>query len=110
MILNIFTVYDEKAHAYLPPFFMPRIEQAIRVFTDCTNSEDHQFGKHPHDYTLFHSGEFDDNSCKFLITTPKSLHNGVELVSVQTSLETSHANQISDDSQVLTGAESGNSA
>ena len=53
---NIFSVYDEKAQAFLPPFFLPEVGMATRIFGDCVNSDEHQFGKHPTDYTLFHLG------------------------------------------------------
>lgn len=60
MFHNVFSVYDNKAKAYLPPFIMHNDAMAVRVFGDCVNSEDHQFGKHPDDYTLFRIGVFDD--------------------------------------------------
>jgi len=76
--MKIFTVYDEKAEAFLPPFFLPAIGMATRSFSECVNSKDHQFGKYPHDYTLFHVGEWDELTCKFEIKSNKSLGNGVE--------------------------------
>lgn len=57
-----FAIWDSAAGAFLPPFHMPREEQAIRAFKDCVNSPSHQFGAHPYDYTLMHLGEFDDCS------------------------------------------------
>lgn len=59
-MLKIFSVYDQKARAFLPPFFLPERAMAERVFTDCVNSDDHQFGRHPEDYTLIEIGTFDD--------------------------------------------------
>ena len=78
---EMFAIYDSKAHAYLPPFIMHQTEMALRVFGDCINDLEHQFGKNPGDYTLFHIGEYDDNKGK--VTTQKlniSLANGVELI------------------------------
>jgi len=80
MINEMFTIYDGKAEAYLPPFFLHQIAMASRVFSDCINSKDHQFSKHPEDYTLFHIGSFDDNTAKITSFTAVSLGNGVELV------------------------------
>lgn len=65
MIQNVFAVYDSKASAYLTPFFLPTTPMAVRVFSECANSTDHQFGRHPEDYTLWHLGTFDDNTCEF---------------------------------------------
>ena len=62
---KIFTVYDEKAEAYLPPFFLNTNGEAIRAITDCVNDLNHQFGKHPSDYTLFSLGTYDPQSGTF---------------------------------------------
>jgi hypothetical protein len=60
VIKKIFTVYDEKAEAYLQPFFFNTIGQAVRAITDLTNDVNHEFCKHASDYTLFCLGEFDE--------------------------------------------------
>lgn len=78
MKLSIFSVYDSKAQAYLPPFYMPRKQMAVRTFAECVNSKEHQFGKWPHDYTLFHLGGFDDETGLFDVFAPVSLGNGLE--------------------------------
>lgn len=82
MILKIFTVYDSKAGAFLFPFFFSSTGQALRAFADSVASSDHQFARHPEDFTLFELGTYDDNGAKFdLLDTPKSLGVGVEFVS-----------------------------
>jgi len=63
MILKMFTVYDSKAEAYLPPFFLRSTGEAVRSYEHVCNDPNHAFFKHPADYTLFCVGEFDDNSC-----------------------------------------------
>ncbi len=78
MILEIFAVYDEKAGAYLPPFFLPTVQIAKRTFGDCVNDPKHNFGRHPQDYTLFHQGEFDCDTSDWEVQTSYSLGNGVE--------------------------------
>ena len=83
-IYNVFTVYDEKAEAFLPPFILPKVAQAERVFRDCINSTDHQFGQNPADYTLFRLGNFDDENGQFLLERSKqSLGNGVEYLQLE---------------------------
>lgn len=77
MIQKMYTVYDEKAEAYLDPFFVSNEGLATRAFTDCINSPSHQFGKHPHDYTLFCLGEWDNETAKFN-ESRKLIGNGVE--------------------------------
>jgi hypothetical protein len=78
MKYGMFSIYDEKAQAFLPPFILPETGMAIRTFGDCINSQEHQFGKHPADYTLYQIAEFDDDTG---IPTPdkKTIHNGLEL-------------------------------
>lgn len=71
MIHKIFTVYDSKAKAYLPPFFLHATGLAIRAITDCVDDPEHQFYRHPADYTLFECGTFDDEICEFVILQPK---------------------------------------
>lgn len=79
MIYDVFSIHDEKAAAFLPPFILPNEQMAKRVFADCINSDDHQFGKNPADYTLFRLGQFDDASGQLLLERTKhSLGNGVE--------------------------------
>jgi len=77
-MLQIFTVYDEKAMCFMPPFFVPAMGLATRTFSDCINSADHHFGKHPADYTLFKLGVFDDATGEFILEDKKSMGNGVE--------------------------------
>ena len=86
----MFCVYDEKAKAFLPPFVLPEAGMAIRVFSDCCNADDHQFGKHPSDYTLFEIGEWLDHESGGLrpYDAYRSLGNGVEFVEVERDNDT----------------------
>ncbi len=80
MKFRVFTVYDVKANAYLPPFVLPETGMAVRTFADAINDKDHAFGKHPGDYTLFDIGLFNDATGLLDGESPKSVHNGIELV------------------------------
>lgn len=71
MLLKMFTVYDSKAEAYLPPFYLAASGQAVRTFADTANDPNHAFGKHPSDYTLFEIGVFDDQHASFNILDAK---------------------------------------
>lgn len=78
---NIFTVFDQKAKAHLPPFFLPEIGMAERTFADCCNDKEHQFGKHPEDYTLMRIGTFDDQTAYIkILEVPEVLGTGVKYV------------------------------
>lgn len=81
MILKIFTIYDSKAEAYLQPFFMKSVGEAMRAFEDAVNDDKHQFAKHIEDYTLFEVGVFDDANAEIVtLSTPKPLAKGIELL------------------------------
>lgn len=62
MKLHMFSIFDDKARAFLPPFFLPEIGLAVRSFGDGVNDPSHGFGRHPEDYTLFLVGSFDQAS------------------------------------------------
>ncbi len=81
MKLHIFAIYDSKAQAYLPPFFLPNTEVAKRVFAGAANDKGHAFGANVADYTLFHLGHFDDDSAKIVTkATPRNLGLAQEYV------------------------------
>lgn len=112
MIIKMFTIYDEKAHAYLPPFFLPQSDVAMRTFADCVNSDSHQFGAHPHDYTLFELGTWDDESAVVTLHgRSKTLGNGVEfkiLPPTDPSNEPDETPAFSNEAPILSGPQSGN--
>lgn len=82
MKLIALAVWDDKAEAYLPPFFVAAPGQGIRLFTDGCNDKESPFGKHPSDYRLYRLGEFDDSSGELVfIGTPTLLVTGAEVSS-----------------------------
>lgn len=77
----MFSVYDSKVGAYLPPMFMRSRGEAIRSFETAVKSEDHNFNKYASDYTLFELGSWDDETAKFdILATPLSLGVAVEFL------------------------------
>lgn len=77
----MFSIFDEKAKAYLPPFILHRPEMAVRIFSDCINDPTHQFAKNPGDYTLFQIGNFLDTTA--VVVPDKiqmSLGNGIQFM------------------------------
>lgn len=67
MVLEIFSVYDSKAGAFLQPFFAQSKGSALRSFQDAACTQDHLFCKHASDFTLFHLGEFDDSTGRIVL-------------------------------------------
>lgn len=70
MILQIFTVFDDKTQAYLQPFYMQTKGAAIRAIQDAIDDPQHQFAKHLEDYALFHIGQWDDSNGQFDTSVP----------------------------------------
>lgn len=78
---SMFCVYDSKARAFLPPFVMPNTEMARRAFSNCINSDSHQFGQNPEDYTLMMLGHYDSDNGKITELSPMvSLGIGLEYI------------------------------
>jgi len=81
MLHSMFSIYDSKVGAYLPPFYMQTKPAAIRAITDTISDPNHQFAKHPEDYTLFYLGTYEDNTSKFTVEeTPQSICVLLELI------------------------------
>jgi len=62
MIYNMYSVYDIKAEAYAPPFFLARDEVAKRTFLDAMSDPGHPMAAHPEDYVLYRLADFDDET------------------------------------------------
>ncbi len=80
MLNGIFSIYDTKAKAHLPPFFLPNSDMAIRMFSDCVNDPKHAFSAHPADYTLFFHGQFENTDGTFQYIEKDAIVNGVEVI------------------------------
>lgn len=61
-MLKVFAVFDQKASAYLAPFFMPATGMALRAFADTVNDPKTSMYRHPGDFELFELGTFDPSS------------------------------------------------
>ena len=59
--MEVFSVYDSKAEAYLQPFFAQTRGVAIRQFEAAANSVEHNFYRFGADFTLFHIGQWDEH-------------------------------------------------
>ncbi len=70
MILEMFSMYDEKAMAFITPFFLQNENMARREINHVGGSEKHMFGRHPEDYCLYQVGTFDDTTCEVIVQHP----------------------------------------
>nr|QJB20621.1 MAG: nonstructural protein [Microvirus sp.] len=77
---KIFSVFDSKAAAYLPPTFMQSRGVAIRSFGAAASDDKHEFCRFASDFTLFELGEFDDSNGSFTLhSAPIPLGTAFEL-------------------------------
>ncbi len=65
MKLQVFSVFDSKAEAFIQPFYSQTVGTAVRSFEQALQNEEHEFRKFAADYTLFHLGEFDQEEGHF---------------------------------------------
>lgn len=111
----MFSIYDQKADAYLPPFILPRQEMAERTFSDCCSSPNHAFGRNPEDYTLVAIATFNDSKGKISpYEVPNVIGTGIEYRrdprNLTGDIEDGDLKPISHDAPIQPGALGGNSS
>lgn len=79
-LMRVYSVYDVKAKAYLPPFFAPTDGVAIRLVTAAVNDANHDFHKFVEDYSLFRLGHWSEKSGALKPSVPEKLITCMELV------------------------------
>lgn len=73
MIQSVFAVYDDKAAAFMSPFFMNSRGEATRAFGDAVQDTTHAFNKHSSDFTLYLIGEYNQALGQLIPCTPEPL-------------------------------------
>lgn len=66
MIYKCFSIYDSKVGIYHPLMFLRSKGEALRAFSATANDPQSMIGKYPSDYSLFETGEWDDDTCKYV--------------------------------------------
>lgn len=62
MLLRAYSVFDSKAKAFIPPFFLQNDAMAVREFTNAVNDPGHKFHVNAEDYSLHSVAGFDDET------------------------------------------------
>jgi len=65
--MNIYSIWDKKAHVALGPFFVRHEVDAIRRVQSAMSDPSTSLSKYPEDFSLRHLGIFDEETC---IITP----------------------------------------
>lgn len=71
MIVNVYSVFDCKAHIWMPPFTFRTDAEAIRALTNTANDPNSSMGQHPADFALYRIGKFDDASGEVIAESEK---------------------------------------
>lgn len=62
MMLNAYAVFDLKAAAFHPPFFLSTDGLATRFVQDMVNDANSLIGRHPSDFVVYCIGTFNDSN------------------------------------------------
>lgn len=81
MILQCYSVYDKAVGCFMPPFYAKSRGEAIRMFMDAVGDKNTPFCKHPEDYILFQTGEFEDGVGIFASREPEKVLTASEVAS-----------------------------
>lgn len=100
MLLRAYSIFDNKALQYNPPFYAATDGAAVRSLQDIVNDPNTSVGRHPADYILYCVGTWDDGKGRFEPMSPL-LHvmDAISLVRIQKDLP------FPDTHQALQGAE-----
>lgn len=84
--LNVYSIHDQAADAYITPFFLANDELAKRAFYQCVQDKNHQFHQSPDDFCLFRIGEFEVTTGVLKpLETPATLGNGVQYLKTRSN-------------------------
>lgn len=85
MLLNAYSLFDNKALVYSPPFFVNTDGAAIRMLADLVVDRNTQVGRHPGDFALYRVGNFSDGNGSLEPVLPvRHVIDAVALVKVTT--------------------------
>lgn len=86
--MNIYSIRDDKAEAFMQPFYSVTHLTAMRSVEQAANDPESQIGRYPQDFQLYHLGEFDETTgkCK-LNDAPEHLISIFELKKENTPLK-----------------------
>jgi len=89
MLLSAYTVYDNKALTYSPPFFVASDGAAVRMLKDLVTDPNTSIGRHPSDYILYGVGTYNDQNGLFDAALPiRHVMDAIALVPIQADLFT----------------------
>lgn len=89
-----FTAYDSKVKNYTKPLYHRNAAEAVRAFEEECNNPQSQLNKYPSDFTLFETGEYDDETGVLtFLDAFVSLGNGLQFIKEQNVTQLSQITQ-----------------
>lgn len=77
--MKIYTIRDDKAAAYLPPFYARQDGEAIRMFQNTMSDSQSNFAKWPEQFILFALGEYNEDTGVITpLDAPRAIGSGVD--------------------------------
>lgn len=76
MVYGLFSVYDEKAQVYLPPFVAKTTGEADRIFDSVIKDGSSTIAHYPSDHSLYKIADYDDSSAQIIPVTPIIISRG----------------------------------
>lgn len=65
MKYQVVTIFDRAAEIFNAPAFFTAVGVAVRTFSDQVNDPNNPTNKHPEDFSMYHLGEYDDQTAEF---------------------------------------------
>lgn len=78
MIKQAYSVFDSKSETFTPPTYGITEAEVVRGFSDLLQ-QDNAMSRHPEDFTLFHIGEYEDDTAQFTSIPPRSVVTAISL-------------------------------
>lgn len=79
MVQKAYSIFDHKSEIFNKPFFAHTHGDAERQFTRIANDSQSTIYQFPEDYVLFHIGEYDDNSGRFISKEPEPIIKAIQV-------------------------------
>jgi len=80
MIYQLYAILDSKSEVYDLPMYFRTDAEACRAFGTAVHDQEHRFGKHPEDYSMWRVGSFDQTTGRLTPRDPVNVSMGIDQV------------------------------
>jgi hypothetical protein len=84
MLYKMYTIHDQKAGIFHPPYVKQSHGEAERDFTTAVNDDRTNLNRYPEDFNLYYVGTWDDNTGKAeLLDSPQHIIKAIQCIKAQ---------------------------